>query len=222
MQPGTLAYDLAHLIGAVGLLAGLWLLMQTRLLGMIRVYGVQAIALGMAASWAGWVTGDPHLYLSAALAFGVKAVAIPFGLIWLVRKLKLEETAEPALSMGVTMVAGVGLVALAILVVRPLEGVAVGLTREQLGTALSMLLLGLLVMITRRNAISQVIGFMALENGVAFAAVGAAGMPMVVEMGVAVLVLIAFLLFSMFFFRIRERFDTLDLGALETWRGERQ
>jgi hydrogenase-4 component E len=118
------------------------------------------------------------------------------------------------------MLAGVGLVALSIMLVFPVTAESAALTRENLALALSIVLLGLLMMITRRNAVTQVVGFMSLENGLVLAAVGVRGMPLVVEMSIAFSVLIAFIIFGMFFFRIRERFDTLDLAFLESFRGE--
>jgi hydrogenase-4 component E len=77
-------------------------------------------------------------------------------------------------------------------------------------------------MITRYNAVTQVIGFMSLENGLILAATGARGMPLVVEISVAFSVLIAFIVFGVFVFRIRERFDTVDVTVLERFRGERR
>ena len=116
---------------------------------------------------------------------------------------------------------GPGLFTLAILLVLPVTSESAALTRENLALALSVVLLGLLMMITRRNAVTQVIGFMSLENGLILAAVGVSGMPLVVEMSVAFSVMVAFIIFGIFFFQIRERFDTLDLHYLEAFRGER-
>jgi hydrogenase-4 component E len=113
------------------------------------------------------------------------------------------------------------LVALSILLVLPVTASAAALTRESLAVAMSVVLLGMLMMITRRNAVTQVVGFMALENGLLLAAVSAKGMPLVVEISIAFSVLVAMTLFGIFFFRIRERFDTLDLQYLETYRGDR-
>jgi hydrogenase-4 component E len=95
------------------------------------------------------------------------------------------------------------------------------LAREDLAFALSVLLLGLLMMVTRRNAVSQIVGFMSLENGLILAATGAKGMPLVVEISVAFSVLVAFIVIGVFLFRIRERFDSVDLQALDEFRGER-
>ena len=89
------------------------------------------------------------------------------------------------------------------------------LTRESLAAALSIVLLGLLMMITRRNAVSQVVGFMSLENGLILAAIGVVGMPLVVEMSVAFSVMVAFIIFGIFFFHIREQFDSLDIRHME-------
>ena len=96
------------------------------------------------------------------------------------------------------------------------------LAREDLAFALAVILLGLLMMITRRNAVTQIVGFMSLENGLVLAATGAKGMPLVVEISVAFSILIAFIVFGVFVFRIRERFDTVDVSALDRFRGERR
>jgi hydrogenase-4 component E len=121
---------------------------------------------------------------------------------------------------GVTMLAGLALVALSILLVQPVGEVNI-ITREDLAFALAVVLLGLLMMITRRNAVTQIVGFMSLENGLVLAATGAKGMPLVVEFSVAFSILIAFIVFGVFVFRIRERFDTVDVSALDSFRGER-
>ena len=115
---------------------------------------------------------------------------------------------------------GMGLVALSTVVMLDVTAEADPLTREDLAFALSVVLLGLLLMVTRRNAVSQVVGFMSLENGLVLAATGAKGMPFVVEISVAFSILIAFIVIGIFLFRIRERFDTVDVQALDRFRGE--
>jgi hydrogenase-4 component E len=137
-------------------------------------------------------------------------------------KLQIHRSVETVFGVGLTMIIGVGLVALSILLVLPVTYQSGAITRENLALALSVVLLGLLMMITRRNAVTQVVGFMSLENGLILAAVGVRGMPFVVEMSVAFSVMVAFIIFGVFFFHIRERFDTLDLHYLETFRGERE
>ena len=218
----TIAYDISHLTGTMVLVAGFVVLYQRRLLGVFRAFAAQSLAVAATAAWQAYRQDAPHLYLTAAIALLFKAIAAPLALNWIVRKLDIHRTVETAVGIGPTMLAGVGLVALATLLVLPVTVSSAALTRETLAIALSVVLIGFLVMITRRNAVTQVVGFMSLENGLVLAAVGVKGMPLVVEMSVAFLVLIAFILFGMFFFRIRERFDTLDLQSIEDFRGERR
>jgi hydrogenase-4 component E len=216
-----LYFDTAHMLSTAVLLLSFGLLFQRRISGVINTFALQAVVLAIAAGWQGFVQNAPHLYLTALLAFGFKALVIPLALRRIVRRLMIHRTVETAMSIGLSMVVGVALVTLAILLVLPVTSESAALTRENLALALSVVLLGLLMMITRRNAVTQVIGFMSLENGLILAAVGVSGMPLVVEMSVAFSVMVAFIIFGIFFFQIRERFDTLDLHYLEAFRGER-
>jgi hydrogenase-4 component E len=216
-----LYFDTAHMLGTAVLLLSFALLFQRRISGVIKTFTLQATVLALAAAWQAFVQDSPHLYVTALVALLFKAVAIPVALHRIVRLLMIHRTVETALSIGLTMVVGVALVTLAILLVLPVTSDSAALTRENLVLALSVVLLGLLMMITRRNAVTQVIGFMSLENGLILAAIGVSGMPLVVEMSVAFAVMVAFIIFGIFFFQIRERFDTLDLHYLESFRGER-
>jgi hydrogenase-4 component E len=149
-----------------------------------------------------------------------KAVIIPVALHRIVVRLGIHRTIETVVSIGPTMLFGMALVGLAIIVMVPVTESAGAFVREDLAFALSVVLLGFLMMVTRGNAVSQVIGFMSLENGLVLAATGARGMPLVVEISVGFSVLIAFIVIGIFLFRIRERFDTVDLQALDMSRGE--
>jgi hydrogenase-4 component E len=217
-----LQYDIGHLLSASVLVLSFALLFQRRIRGVLSIFALQATVLAAAAAWQAYIQDAPHLYITAAIALLFKAIAIPVTLQRIVRRLGIHRTVETVLGVGLAMLAGVGLVALSILLVLPVTHAAIALTRDDLALALSVVLLGLLMMITRRNAVTQVVGFMSLENGLILAAVGVRGMPLVVEMSVAFSVMVAFIIFGIFFFHIRERFDTLDLQYLETFRGERQ
>jgi hydrogenase-4 component E len=216
----SIHYDIAHLLGASVLLLSFALLYQRRLFALIKMFAIQSAALAAAAAWQGYIQDAPHLYVTAVLALTMKAIVIPVALHRIIIRLNIERNVDTALGVGPTMIAGVSLVTLSILLVLPVTADVTALTREDLALALSVVLLGLLTMITRRNAIGQVVGFMSLENGLILAAVGVEGMPLVVEMLVAFAVMVAFIIFGIFFFHIRERFDTLDLHNLETFRGE--
>jgi hydrogenase-4 component E len=216
-QPGygAFSYDFAHLLGGAVLVLSFFLLYQRRLTAVINTYAMQAWALAAAAAWQGWVQHSPELYATALLALVAKGVAIPIALHRIVRRLRIQRTVETALGIFPSMAVGVALVALSVLVVLPTTIDNQILTREDLSLALSVVLLGQLVMITRRTALTQVVGFMSIENGLILAAVGVRGMPLVVELSVAVLVLVGAVVFGVFFFRIRERFDSLDVSHLD-------
>jgi hydrogenase-4 component E len=212
---GTLPYDVAHLLGGAVLLLSFTLLSQRRITATINTYALQAVVLAAAAFWQGYVQHAPHLYLTGAIALIAKGVIIPLALHRLVRRLRLSHGVETALGIFPTMLLGVAMVTLSIMVVLPTTVQSQALTREDLALALSVVLLGLLMMITRTSALTQVIGFMSLENGLILAAVSVDGMPMVVELSVAVLVLVAFVVFGTFFLRLRAQFDSLDTSHLD-------
>ena len=219
---GSLAYDVAHLLGTSVLVLSFALLFQRRILGVLNIFALHATVLAAAAAWQAFTQAAPHLYITALIALLFKAIAIPLALRRIVFRFNIHRTVETVLGVGPTMIAGVCLVGLSIVLVLPLTRQSILMTRDDLALALSIVLLGLLMMITRRNAVTQVIGFMSLENGLILAAVGVVGMPLVVEMSVAFSVMVAFIIFGIFFFHIRDRFDTLDLQSLETFRGERE
>jgi hydrogenase-4 component E len=216
----NLAFDIAHLLAGLMVLVSFVLLYQRRMFGVLNTFAVHAFILAWAAAWQAFVQHAPHLYITAAIALGFKAVFIPVALHRIVQRLDIHRSVETVFGVALTMLGGVGLVALSILVILPVTTASGALVREDLVFALSVVLLGLLMMITRRNAIAQVVGFMSLENGLILAAIGVKGMPLVVEISVAFSVLIAFIVFGVFVFRIRERFDTLDVHHLEKFRGE--
>jgi len=219
---GGLAFDVAHLLAGGLVLVSFMMLYQDRLYALINIYGLHALALTLSVAWQAYIQDAGHLYVTAAIALIFKAIVIPLALMRIVRQFGIHREIETAVGIGPTMLAGMGLVALSMVVMLRVTPDADPLAREDLAFALSVILLGLLVMVTRRNAVGQVIGFMSLENGLILAATGAKGMPLVVEISVAFSVLIAFIVIGVFLFRIRERFDTVDIGAMDEFRGEKR
>jgi hydrogenase-4 component E len=215
-------FDIAHLLAGSLVLVSFMQLYQDRLTALVRVYALHAFVLALSVAWQAYVQGAPHLYLTAGIALVFKAIVIPVALHRIIMRLGIHREMDAAVGIGMTMLAGIGLVALSMVVMLRVVADADPLAREDLAFALSVLLLGLLMMVTRKNAVGQVIGFMSLENGLVLAATGAKGMPLVVEISVAFSILIAFIVIGIFLFRIRERFDTVDIGALDRFRGDRQ
>jgi len=216
-----LSFDVSHLLAGALVLVSFMLLYQTRLFALLNVFALQAVVLALSVAWQAYVQDAIHLYATAAIAFAFKAVIIPVALHRIISRLGIHRDVENVVGIGPTMLAGLALVALSIVVMLRVVNEADALAREDLAFALSVVLLGMLMMVVRRNAVSMVIGFMSLENGLILAAAGAKGMPLVVEISVAFSVLIAFTVIGVFLFRISERFDTVDASALDQFQGDR-
>ncbi len=217
----TLTLDIAHLLAGSLVLVSLLMLYQDRLYALLNVYALHSVVLGLSVAWQAYIQDAPHLYITAAIALLFKAIVIPVALHRIIKQLGIHREIETVVGIGPTMLLGIGLVALSMVVILRVTPEADPLAREDLAFALSVVLLGLLMMATRRNVVSQVVGFMSLENGLILAATGAKGMPFVVEISVAFSILIAFIVIGIFLFRIRERFDSVDVQALDRFRGER-
>jgi hydrogenase-4 component E len=215
-----LNFDVAHMLAGGLVLVSFMMLYQVRLTALINVLALHSVVLGLSVAWQALIQEAPHLFITAGLAIGFKAIVIPMALRRIIVKLGIHRELETVVGVGITMLAGIALVALSLQVVLPITAGTDPVAREDIALALSVVLLGLLMMVTRRNAVSQVIGFMSLENGIVLAATGARGMPLVVEISVAFSILIAFIVVGIFLFRIRERFDTVDVQALDRFRGE--
>jgi len=208
-------FSLAHLMGGLILLCAFSLLSQRRLAAMITLYQLQALTLSAAAVWQGFAQHEINLYLTGIITLALKGLLLPIALRQIVIRFNLTRAVESTMPMALSMMLGVGLIGIAVLVVLPSTMSAVSLTREDLAIALSVVLLGLLVMTARRSALAQIIGFLSTENGLVLAAIGMPGMPFVAEFSVALLVLLAFLVVGIFLLRIREHFDTLDITGIE-------
>jgi hydrogenase-4 component E len=217
----SLNFDIAHLLAGTLVLVSFMQLYQDRLTALLHIFALHALVLALSVAWQAYVQDAPLLYVTAAIALVFKAIVIPVVLQRIIVRLGIHREIETVGGIGLTMLAGIGLVALSMVVILRVTGGADPFAREDLAFALAVILLGLLMMVSRRNAVSQVVGFMSLENGLVLAATGAKGMPLVVEISVAFSILIAFIVIGIFLFRIRERFDTVDVGALDRFRGDR-
>lgn len=211
-----LASQLVNLLAALLLLLAFAMLSQRRVLTLIRLFAWQGAALAASTVIVAYSTGQPHLYFSAALTVALKVVLIPWLLHRLIDQLFVRWDVETLINIPTTMLVGIALVIFAFALATPISQMASMLTRSTLGIALASVLLSFLMMIVRRKAVPQVIGFLSMENGLFFAATSATyGMPLVVELGVALDVLVGTFIFGIFFFHIREQFDSLDIRHME-------
>ena len=169
----NLSFDFAHLLAGGLVLVSFMLLYQDRMRGLINTFALHAIILSLSVSWQAWAQSAPHLFITALIALVFKAIVIPISLQRIIARLDIHRSVDIIGGIGATMLLGIGLVALSMVVMLRATEFADPLAREDLAFALSVVLLGLLMMATRRNAIGQVIGFMSLENGLILAAAGA-------------------------------------------------
>ena len=217
MQGTPFDLQLLNACAAILLLLSFAMLAQRRIVALVNLLALQGGMLCIATLLLAWRTGQGHLYVSAALTFALKVVALPWLLHVLIRRLQVHWDTEPLLNVPVTMLVGVVTVVFSFGLAQPIAELASTATRNALGIAVAVILLAFITMITRRKAMSQVVGFLSMENGLFFAAMSATyGMPMIVELGVALDVLVAMLVLGVFFFQIREQFDSLDLHHLES------
>jgi hydrogenase-4 component E len=211
-----LSSQFVNLLAALLLLIAFAMLSQRRVLTLIKLLAWQGAALAASTGIVAYSTAQPHLYFSAALTVALKVILIPWVLHRLINELNVRWDVETLINIPTTMLIGIGLVIFAFALATPISQMAGAFTRSTLGIALASVLLSFLMMIVRRKAVPQVIGFLAMENGLFFAATSATyGMPLVVELGVALDVLVGTFIFGIFFFHIREQFDSLDIRHME-------
>jgi hydrogenase-4 component E len=213
--------QLIHLGAALLLLTSFAMLSQRRILSLVNLYAWQGLVLSASTAAVAYSSGQPHLYVSAGLSLLLKVLLLPWILHRLIRRLNVKFDSEPLLNIPTTMLVGILLVVFSFALSQPISELSSSVARSTLGIALAVVMLSFLMMITRRKAITQVVGFLAMENGLFFAAMSAThGMPMVVELGIALDLLVGTMILGVFFFQIREQFDSLDLQHLEKLKEE--
>jgi len=203
------------ILAALVLFTSFVLLAQARLLACIHAFAWQGALVAGTTALIAFVSGKEHLYISALLTLSLKALLIPWIMHRLVRRLNIAREVETVVQPALVLLAAAALVVFSYYVALPIERLSSLTTRNTIAVSMAVVLIGMLMLITRRQAVTQVIGFMSMENGLFFLAVVATfGMPMVVELGIAFDVLVAAVLFGVFFFQIRESIESLDVDRL--------
>ena len=206
---------------AILLIVSFAMISQRRIVSLVHLYTVQGVTLVLATATVAYVTHEPHLLYSAAITLALKVFLIPFLLHRVIDRLDVRWDVEPLINIPTTMLIGIVLVVFAFDLAAPISQLSSTIARSTLGIALACVLLSFLMMIVRAKALPQVIGFLAMENGLFFAATAATnGMPMIVELGIGLDVLVGVLILGVFMFQIREQFDSLDIRNLERLKEE--
>ena len=216
-----LSGQIVNLFAAVLLLIAFAMLSQRRIVTLINLFALQGLALTGSTVTVAIATGQKHLYYSAAITLALKVFVLPLILHRLIRQLNIKWDIETLINIPTMMLVGIVLVVFAFNLALPISQFSQSIARGTLGIALACVLMAFLMMITRSKAVPQVIGFLAMENGLFFAATSATyGMPMVVELGIALDVLVGMVILGVFLFQIREQFDSLDIHHLEKLRDD--
>ncbi|MDD5435126.1 MAG: formate hydrogenlyase [Nitrospira sp.] len=215
------AAQIISILAALVLLTSFGLLVQRRVYGLLHLFAWQGLFLSISTAVVGYVAKQHHLYISSVLTLALKVVVLPYILHILIIRLKIRKEVDTVVNIPTTMLMGIALVIFSYHLTAPIRELSTLVTRSIIAVALATVMLGLLMMITRRHAVTQIIGFLALENGLFFAATSATyGMPLVVELGVALDILIAAFVFGIFFFHISETFDSLDVEQMAKLKEE--
>jgi hydrogenase-4 component E len=208
--------QIINLFASILLFIAFAMLAQRRIVTLINLFAAQGLALVGSTVTVAWATGQHHLYWSAGITFVLKVIVLPYILHRLIRQLNVKWDIETLINIPTMMLVGILLVVFAFNLALPISQFSQSIARGTLGIALACVLMAFLMMITRSKAVPQVIGFLAMENGLFFAATSATyGMPMVVELGIALDVLVGMVILGVFLFQIREEFDSLDIHHLE-------
>ena len=206
---------------AAGMLVSLYLMVgQKALVVAIRLYGVQSLLLGLVGAATGFADQRPHLYVTAALTIAMKALLIPWFLLRVIDKVGIRREIEPYVNVPASLLLCLGLTVVGYRVSLGMAGASQGVTHQIVGVALSMVLIGLFLMVTRRKAITQILALLTIENAVFLVALGAtSGMPLVVELGISFDVILAVLILGVLVNRIVDRFESMDTSRLSNLRG---
>lgn len=223
-----LSIDSQILIGQLELLTltamlftALILLVQDRINSMITTFTCQSGLLVITTILQAIATDHTQLYASATIIFILKVITIPYLLNYTVRKLNIRHKVSAVKYPSLLLMGAGGIIFFCYYLVIPMHKASWFIIDSTVMVAMSVTLLGMLLLITHRKAISHVIGFMAMENGIFLAAITAAhGMPMMVELGIAFDVLVAAVLFGVFFFHIRDSIDSLNVDKLNSLHGD--
>ncbi|MGE5577258.1 MAG: NADH-quinone oxidoreductase subunit K [Syntrophothermus sp.] len=216
----VLAPKLIDSLAGILLLTALLLVGSKKLVAAVRIIALQSLILALLVALVAYFTGVRHILITAALTVVVKAVAIPYILLYVIKKIGVNRDIEPYFNFTASMLIATGLVVLAYYVSPPLGDSERSLTENGLPVSIAMVLIGFFVMISRKKAVTQILGLMVMENGLFLAALATTqGMPLVVELGVFFDILVGVLIMGIFSYKINRTFHSIDTGRLNSLKG---
>lgn len=193
---------------------------QKALFTTIRLYGAQSLLLSVVAATIAFSDDRPDLYVTAALTLSLKGILIPWFLMRMIDRIGIHREIEGFLNVPASLLVSLALTVIGYRVSTGFQESARGVSHHLIGVALSMLLIGLFLMVTRKKAITQILALLTVENAVFLVAVGVtSGMPLVVELGMSFDVMLAVLILGILVQRIVDRFESMDVSQLSKLKG---
>lgn len=212
--------DLLILCAAGMLVSGYLMVGQKALFTTIRLFGVQSLLLGIVAATIAVSESRHELFVTAGITIAMKAVLIPWFLMRIIDRIGINREIEPFLNVPVSLLVCLGLTVVGYRVSTGFPDGAEGVRHHLIGVALSMLLIGMFLMVTRKKAITQILALLTVENAVFLVAVGVTpGMPLVVELGIGFDVIMAVLVLGVLVQRLVDRFESMDVSRLSQLKG---
>ena len=214
-----LSQNIINGLAAIIFLTTFLIVASSRMHPMVNTYAIQSLALGLVAAAVAYFTGSIDIYIVALLTIIIKALLIPRILTYIMESIKVEKDVELLVNIPASLLISGGLAIVAYYITEPMIAHGTAITRNCLAISLAVVLIGFFVMISRRKAITQVMGLLMMENGLFLAAISLTyGMPMIVEIGVFFDILVGALIMGVFAFRINRTFETIDTGILKRLR----
>ena len=207
--------QLVNLCSALLLLTCFGIIAQRRLSACVDLFALQSVFLAVTAALVAFLTGAHHIYIAAALTVVIKAIVLPRILKAVIERLNVTRELVLNINIPSSLLICGALVILAFYITQPIISLGFLLTQDSLAIALAIVLIGFFIMIARKKAVTQVIGFLVIENGLFLGATAAAyGMPLIVELGVFFDILVAGLIIGVYTHRLQDTFDSVDTSKL--------
>jgi len=206
-------------LGALLLFSMILIVMASQISRAIYAVAAQSLFIAIAAGVLATFTGNVDLWVIAGITLAVKAIMLPWVLHWVVRRMNVRREVEPVIPDAATIVLAVAVVVMSFDLSTSLGTVRQAITGNALPVGIALTVLGVLVMATRKTALTQMVGLFASENGIFFTAMAVTqGMPLIIEIGVSLDVILAALVMTILVLRVRSTVDA-DIADLDRLRG---
>lgn len=215
----TVISNLIDLFAVLMLLTSVMAMATTRMKPLIDLFSLQSIFLAALAFTVAWSSDTPHIYIMCALTVALKVIAMPRMLTYIMSKIHVDKEVELSVGIPGSLLASGLLIILSYYITEPLLTSIETVERNCLALSVSIILIGLLMMSTRRKAITETVGLLMMENGLFLGALALShGMPLIVEIGAFFDVMVAVIIIGIFAYRINRSFDSVDTSFLRRLR----